>query len=430
MTLSVKAMTESQKFESHEDYILTLPYRPFLLSFFLASSAWGQDGFIFGPEIICRHLDLGSRTLCPKLTHLHLGYRSDFDEGPHWRLIYDPLHPQKATWNDTKSLEVQYLPEHHSWLSDYALRFSLGSAMELSFENWSGTTLLPDASGISFSRALQDTSWDQSAARLTWVNPDLRIFAMSFVLGLGEGERFSETDSKPYYGFLARTELAPALSMQGGWSYDSDFLSSDALPWVEHLERQRASHGFSAERQSLALFLDGSYPKARGLRLSAGWQRTRIHGPAADTGVSPRATSPVSLALDPTEVIAEALGARSDLTRETQSLSASYLILGSYVLAFHKQIFQAKLHGSGMFSSCSALDADGLCAGPAQPQSSLRVNALGYGIGRMKEDSWTLMLESFQEQYDKLYQVYHFAPGRNDRQKDLRVLQIRFVGSL
>ncbi len=415
-------MTLSQNFEAMGDSPLTLRESLLITLSLSASVGHSESGFLFEPEIICRRADAGAKTLCPKLTHLRLGVRSDTQSDFDLRLLYDPFHTRKATWFDLKGLGLQDLPDQQSWLNDYALRMRLGSASELSLENWSGTTLLPDASGMAFSRALQDTSWDQTALRYTWINPDLSILAASLVAGLGEGETFQENDSEPYLGFLGRFELGTSLSTQIGWSLDRNFLNRSALPWIDQSLREEARQSFSAERYAVSFFIDGSHPKARGLRLGLGWQRSHIKGPSE---VKAQTTLLENLTLDPNEALAESLGARSNLLRDSFSISASYLILGTYLISYHQEELKVDLRNSGSFLSCDALTATGICRGEVRPASSFRVKGLGYAIGKRVEDSWSLLLESYQQKYDQLYQIYHFASGRDQRSADFRLLQLR-----
>jgi hypothetical protein len=281
---------------------------------------------------------------------------------------------------------------------------------------------LPDASGIAFARSLQDTSWDQTALRYTLLSPDVGLLAASFIAGLGEGEVFQENDSQPYLGFLGRVEIAESTSLQFGWSNDKNYLQGSALYWVDHPRRREVSRGFSASRYAASLFLDGTHPKARGLRLALGWQRSVIKGPSLPPEYL---TSPTEYAIDPTEALAESLGARSSLSRESIHLSGSYLILGTYLLSFHQADLKVDLGDSGSFLACDTLDSMGVCVGNAKPASSFRVRDLGYGIGKRTEDSWSLLLESYQQKYDQLYQTYHFAPGRDQRRPSFRLLQLR-----
>lgn len=378
--------------------------------------------FDIAPDIVCRRIQDPGRTLCPKLEHLRLKLGLNFTEDTEARVAYDPQHVRKATWFNTYDLGVQKLPPQRSWLDDYALRTRLDSDWELSVEDWIGTTLLPDASGLGFSRALQDTGWNQTALRLTWINPEKRVLAASLIVGQGEGERLEELDRSPYWGALARVELAESLSLQAGLSFDSDSLNPSNFFWLPKDEQKAASKGFKATRQALSLFFDGQHAAARGLRLSLGWQRNQIQGNRAPDPAF--RIDPAAGSLDPTEVLAEHFGAKSDLERSTFLISGSYLILAEYILAFHFQSLSVDL-GDELFSSCTSLDESGRCIGEAQAHERLRISALTYGFGKKSDSGWSLMLESFRENYDNLYELYHFATSAEQRQKSLQLLQVR-----
>ncbi len=378
--------------------------------------------FDFEPDVVCRRIQNPARSLCPKLEHLKLRLGLDFGQGTSIRLGYDPQHVSKATWFNTYDLGVQKLAPQKSWLDDYAIRIDLGSEWELSIEDWVGVTLLPDASGLGFSHALQDTGWNQTALRLTWLNPEVKVLAASLIVGQGEGERLEEDDKTPYWGALARIELADSLALQAGISYDEDSQTPASLFWLNRDERHRAAEGFRTTRQAVSLFFDGNHASARGLRLSTGWQQSRIRGPRSPDPLL--VLDPALGALDPTELLAEFLGGRSRVERSTLGVSGSYLILAEYILAFNYQELTVDLH-EALLRSCQSIEASGYCTTEATNRSKLRLKALTYGFGKKSDSGWSLMVEAFRESYDSLYELYHFAPTTERRQKSLQLLQLR-----
>lgn len=387
-----------------------------------------EDFLTIEPDIICRTQTNPRDSLCPKLEHLRLRLGFDWSDALSFRLAYDAQHQTKVTWYNSYGLNVQRLPSRSSWLDDYGARLRLSSSWELGIEDWTAATLIPDASGLGFSRLLQDSGWNQSALRLTWINPDFRILAASLIVGQGEGERLEESDSTPYYGALTRLDLGQALSLQLAWSYDADSLDADHLFWVDRLEAKEGARGFTTSRQAASLFLDGTHPSMRGLRLSLGWANNHVRGPEpksinlqADQSEGP---------FEPTELLAETLGGRSGLDRRTWLVSASYEILSSFVLAFHHQNLRVDLGDQNLLRSCEGLDLQGRCTQPATPHNLLGIRATTFGLGRKSESGWSIMLESMRESYDKLYELYHFAPGNDKRQRSLQILQLRISGKL
>lgn len=429
LTLRVKCMTESQNLYVRDKIMTSRFHRIFVLLFLLGwitPSARAEAGlldFDIDPDIVCRRLQApAARTLCPKLEHLRLKLGLNLSEDTQVRLVYDPQHVAKVSWYNSYELGVQRLPSQQTWLDDYAIRTRIDSTWELSIEDWVATTIIPDASGLGFSRTLQDAGWNQTALRLTWLNPDKSVLAASLIVGQGEGERLEEHDRVPYWGGLLRLELAESLALQAGLSYDSASQSPESFFWIDETSRNQAAKGFRTTRQALSLFFDGQHSAARGLRMSLGWQRNRIRGTRPPDPAL--VIDPAFGALDPTELLAEFLGGKSHLDRSTVVFSASYLILAEYVLAFHYQELSVNLRES-LLRSCSSLDESGRCGPDAANRSRLRINALTYGIGKKSDSGWSLMLESFRESYDQLYELYHFAASNTQRQRSLQLLQLR-----
>jgi hypothetical protein len=425
MTTGVKSVTGSQKLYS--SFVRRLTRGVMLLTSMLipAAKAEGQDasriqGWIFEGDITCGRE-------CPRLNHFQVGVRTALRERLSLQLAWDPGHVEKPTWEDTYDLLGQRLPPRRTWFDHYALRLKASDAIELSLENWATATLLPDASGLSFAHALQDSGWNQTALRLSVINPEHPANSWSLVLGLGEGERYQDDDHKPYLAVMLRRELSEGLEWQGAWSLDTDSLEPQHFYWLPDAERKAASAGFRTERQALSLILTGQHPRARGLRAAMGIQRNRIRGPGTPASVTPM--SPDQGPFDLTEILAENWGMRSDLERRTVAFSASYLILAEYLLALHHQQLDVRLGANARARACLALDTEGRCLEAASEHAHLRLREQTYGMGRISENGWSLFLENFSVKYDRLYELYHFAPGQNKRQRSHSFTQLRLTWS-
>ncbi|MDQ3234813.1 MAG: hypothetical protein M3Q07_23655 [Pseudobdellovibrionaceae bacterium] len=371
-------------------------------------------------EVVCN-------TQCPRLNHFRFGLRMPWGDRLSLQLGWDPGHVDKPTWEDTYEVLGQTLPPRRTWFDRYALRFKATDAVEVSLENWSAATLLPDASGLSYAHALQDSGWNQSALRISVIDPDQPINSWSVITGLGEGERFEDRDHKPYLALMLRRELSEGLEWQGAWSLDTDSMEPEQFYWLDTVERQAASEGFRTERQALSLILTGQHRKVRGLRAAIGWQRNRIRGPQTPAAVTPL---PVEEGpYDPTEILAENWGMRSDLERRTLAFSASYLILAEYLLAAHHQQLDVKLGADAQVRACHSLDPEGRCLEAPTEHGQLRMQEQTYGIGRISERGWSLFVENFSVKYDRLYELYHLAPGSDRRQRSLSFTQLRLTWS-
>ncbi len=374
-------------------------------------------------DVVCRFQASPYLRDCPRFTHFRVAFRANLTARLSLLLSWDPWQVPKPTWTDTYDVLGLSLPPRKTWFDHYALRFRLAEDWELSVEDWTSATLLPDSSGLSFAHALQDSGWKQTALRLSLIKPEWTHTSLSFIAGFGEGERLKEEDHKPYLGFVGRSEIIPSLEWQAAWSIDTDSVERDRFFWLNDAERPLIGQGFRTERQALSFILNGQNPKARGLRISLGLQRNFVRGP--QNVIRHRAVSPLEGPFDPTEILAESWGQRSEIERATLALSASYLILAEYVLAFHRQDLQISLGPNATVRSCNSLAPDGSCLDTAVDRHHIRVRESTWGLGRMNEKGWSLFLESLTISYDNLYELYHFAPAQDQRQRTLSFAQLR-----
>jgi hypothetical protein len=362
---------------------------------------------------------------CPRLNHFQFGLRSYLSDRLSLQLGWDPGHVVKPTWEDTYDILGQRLPPRRTWFDQYALRLRASDAVEMSLESWNAATLVPDASGLSFAHALQDSGWSQTALRITVINPDKPVNSWSLIAGLGEGERFQDRDHKPYLALMLRRELSEGLEWQGAYSLDPDSMEAEQFYWLDRELRNAASRGFRTERQALSLILTGQHRKARGIRAAVGWQRNLIRASQNPAAIPP--VSPAEGPFDLTEILAENWGAKSDIERRTLAFSASYLILAEYVLAFHHQELEVNLGAEARVRACAGLDWEGRCLDAATEYSRLRLQEQTFGLGHISENGWSLFLENFSVKYDRLYELYHFAPGEDKRQRSHSFTQVRLT---
>lgn len=390
-----------------------------------AASAQGQDEteprrlFVEG-EVVCGRE-------CPRLNHFQFGLRTFLSERLSLQLGWDPGHVEKPTWEDSYELLGQRLPPRRTWFDRYALRFRATNAVEMSLENWNTATLIPDASGLSFAYALQDSGWNQTALRISVIDPDDPVNSWSVIAGLGEGERFQDHDHKPYLALMLRREVSEGLEWQGAWSVDADSMEPEQFYWLNAEERSAASEGFKTERQALSLILTGQHRKARGLRASVGLQRNLVRG--SRTSSTAAVAIPDEGPFDLTEILAEHWGMKSEIEKRTLAFSASYLILAEYLLAFHHQELDVKLGATARARACTGLDRDGSCLDTGTEHARLSLREQTYGIGYISESGWSLFMESFSVKYDRLYELYHFAPGEDKRQRAHSFAQLRLTWS-
>lgn len=372
--------------------------------------------FNIAADVRCRNSQGDS--LCPKLSHLQTGVT--LSPGDDWdaKLSYDFAQSRKASWYDSLDTHHLDLPPQKSWLADYGLRKQIDSRWSLAIEDSSGTTLIPDASYLAFSKNLQDIGWKQTAVRLGFDHKE--VFEADVILGLGEGERLSSDDEEPYFGARARWYLMRAIGLQLAFSEDKNSLNKDALWWLTNTSELR--RGFQTQRFAASLILNGKLSIARGLEASLGWQSNHIHGQRPDIFTA----APSDLAFDPTESLAQALGGSGGTRRQTLYYSASYRILAEYIVAFHASEYQSQFNET-LLTSCDEMDNRGGCVGSTDKKRSFRLRETSYGIGKIDDDGWAALLEAHEERYDRLYQNFHFRNGRHPRQKSTHLLQARIA---
>ncbi len=418
-------MTGSQKLYS--SFVRSLATGVMLVTGMMmtAPSVHGQD------ETEARRLymegDVTCGRECPRLNHFKFGMRAFLSERLSLQLGWDPGHVEKPTWDDTYDVLGQRLPPRRTWFDRYALRLRATEAVELSLENWNAATLIPDASGLSFAHALQDSGWNQTALRLSVIDSNRPQNSWSFIAGLGEGERFQDRDHKPYLALMLRREVSEGLEWQAAYSVDPDSMEPEKFYWLNREERNAASEGFKTQRQALSLILTGQHRKARGLRATVGIQRNVIRGSETPAPVTAVITDEGPF--DLTEILAEHWGMKSDVERRTLAFSASYLILAEYLLAFHQQQLDVRLGGDAKARSCTGLDVEGHCLDAGTDHARLRLQERTYGAGYISESGWSLFVENFSVKYDRLYELYHFAPGKDKRQRAHSFAQVRLTWS-
>jgi len=381
---------------------------------FLSTTGCVKTHLDFSGEAVCRSAD--GQSLCPKLSHFQSQLTLSPEDGSYYaRLAYDPAQSRKASWYDSLDLGQQHLPPQRSWLADYELGLDVSERWSLHLEDSSGTTLLPNASGLAFATKFQDIGWKQTVTRLSFENPD--IFVGDILVGLGEGERLSADDGALYYGARFQWYWQKAFGLQLGYSEDADSVANDAFWWRS--DRGESHQDVSSQRLAISLILNGKLPSLRGLEASLGWQKNTLR--SAREGTSERAPAP--LAFDPTEILSEDFGAHGRTRRDAWLFTTSYRILAEYLIALHTGEFQAELEDAAL-TSC-ALEDTGNCAETAASAHRLRVREWTYGLGKIDSDGWSALLEAHEERYDRLYQNFHFVTRGTTRQKSMRLIQAR-----
>ncbi|HET9241410.1 MAG TPA: hypothetical protein VFO10_29355 [Oligoflexus sp.] len=409
----------------YSSFVRRLTSGVMLVTGMLGTAAYAQTEDASEPRRLFVEGEVTCGTKCPRLNHFQFGLRTFLSERLSLQLAWDPGLVEKPTWEDTYDRLDQRLPPRRTWFDRYALRFRASDAVEVSLENWNAATLIPDASGLSFAHALQDSGWNQTALRMSVIDTERPANSWTLIAGLGEGERFKDRDHKAYLALMLRREISEGLEWQGAYSMDPDSMEEESFYWLPRDQRAKAREGFKNERQALSLILTGQHRKARGLRAAIGLQKNLIRGPKTPADVT--AVDPSEGPFDLTEILAEHWGMRSEIEKRTLAFSASYLILAEYLLAFHHQDLDVKLRAGARARACQGLGRDGRCLDAGTDHDRLRLREDTFGIGYINESGFSLFLENFFVKYDRLYELYHFAPGQDKRQRAQSFAQVRLT---
>lgn len=345
-------------------------------------------------------------------------------------LQLDPFGTPVASLRNTPHFSIVKIPYNRdvdtssSLVDDFGVYWQFRKNLRLGLEEISGTTLLPNSSGLAFASRLQDIGWDQLALTALYNLPALEGIEVLLAIGNGEGESYRNLDPQQFGGLRIKAMILDGLYIQSGLSFDGNNAGSNAI--LATYGEVTGERLFSSERQSLVIGLDGNRPGLRGLVASIGWQRNQISDLDKDKLVLP-STSPFDeeSSWDANFLLVESDQKAIQIRRTTINLSLSYKILDTYKIGADFENRTIDTDEVKAFSSCRKLDTQG-CTEPAS-QNSLGQSAFTLGFGASMGDRAFMTIEYHESRYDKLYQFFNF-PGPNDRKaKNTELVNFRIT---
>ncbi len=367
---------------------------------------------------------------CLTLSGLRLTLQHQENEEFYSFLQLDPFGTPVASLRNTPHFSIAKVPFNRdvnasrSLIDDFGVYWQFRQNLRLGLEEISGTTLLPNSSGLAFGSRLQDIGWDQLALTALYNLPALAGIEVLLAIGNGEGESYQNLDPQQFGGLQIKAHVAEGFYIQGGLSFDGNNAGSDALTATYGA----VSEGrlFSTERQAFIVGLDGTRPGLRGLVASIGWQRNQISDLDKDNLVLPSdAVFNEQDSWDANNLLVESDEKAIQIRRTTVNLSLSYKILDTYFIGAdfeNRMIDTDEVQG---FTSCRVIDSSG-CIDPVG-QNKLEQAAFTVGLGMSMGEKAKLVVEYHESRYDKLYQYFNHAGPNDQKAKSTELANVRIT---
>ena len=371
------------------------------------------------------NLQKGANQACLNINSMRLTFHHDPSSAIKQTISLDPFAspaPLFATQPETLDLTRPSLADTDvPFIADYAFLWQFRPGLTLSLQKFNGTTILPSFSGLAFAGALEDNGWDQTALVATYRLPPLDGIQVRIALGNGEGENFRNTDIQQYGGLEIIAGLIPGLKLQLGISFDGNNIGSSTYTWLikgepSTVEFTPPSLGFSTQRWSAALFLDGLLPAIKGLKLSIGTQNTtRSDLDKNLTSLPPTLFTNPTKKIDPSMILAEDPTRANAITNSLMDLNFSYLILGEHFIGCD---LSSRNIRTGSVSAFTITDNG--------PTNTLGETSYTCGAGIQPAEKFLVTLEYVVSTYDKLYQTFNFTGENGVKEKKRELIDARF----
>ena len=174
--------------------------------------------------------------------------------------------------------------------------------------------------------------------------------------------------------------------------------------------------GFSTQRWSAALFLDGALPAMRGLKLSIGTQNTtRSDLNKYEVSVPPGLFANSTKKLDPSFILAEDPSKANAITDSLLNFNFSYLILGEHFISCD---LSSRNIRTGSINALTTPDG--------VPTNTMNETNYTVGAGIQVAEKLLVSFEYALTAYDKLYNNFDFAGENSKREKKRELFDARF----
>ncbi|MFW7381840.1 MAG: hypothetical protein ACOH5I_23745 [Oligoflexus sp.] len=371
-----------------------------------------------------------SSQACLSFSQLAVRLVEKLEEGLTAEIQFDPFGTPYAPFSDLPRYTSLIFPLNTdtslNFIDHYALHWQFRNNLSLSIEEFSSATTLPNSSGLAFASRFQDSGWDQMAISALYHLPPLQGVDVRLVIGNGEGENGQNLDPQQFGALEINAFLMEGVFLKLGMSYDGNNLGSQQFHWT--YGTSPASIGFSTDRQAIAIGLTGERPGLRGLKLSLGWQRTRVNDLDKSVQALPT-TSPFSedKNYDVNFLLVESPDEAVQIQRTVVNIGLSYRILAEYFVGFDYDQRTVFTDTVDAFEICQGIE-EGNCLGATGRSNELKQTSYTLGFGKdLVPKSLIFTLEYNSTAYDKLYRNFNYRGDGEKKQKSFEAVNARLT---
>lgn len=394
----------------------------------------------------------GSKQACVNISGLRLDYSRNISNELFARIRLNPFGTTSANYENTPWREdIPRINDTKFVLIDnYAFMWTPRPSLEIAIEQYSGAARIPSMSGLANGLVLSDMGWYQTAVTTTYRLHALNGMLVKFAAGNGEGENGGNMDPQQFFGLELESTPIEGLVLNAGFSFDGNNVGSAEYQWQTRQYRKMgfqvpegASVGYSTQRLSFGVALDGKMPVLRGLKLGFGWQRATLNGLSKDGNSAPDAnglmdncknsdgTAGACKPIDVGTLFVEDPNKEkvNFVQRQLWALNGSYRILDRYFIGFDYEMRDINLGEVKFFETCNAWN--GLqCDDPNKgaPTSTISQSSYAVGGGLDLTENLSLTMEYNAVQFTKLYKQAFYVT-RNDhvaKERDGLVARIAY----
>lgn len=371
----------------------------------------------------------GAKQDCISVSGLRLSVLEKPDEKVSALLVVDPFATTAVHYDaaPTRSTSPQVQDTPLSFIDYYSLTWYARPNINVSIEDFRGSTNLPRVSGLTFEGSLEDTPWEQTAISLNYGIPVLKDLNIKVSLGNGEGENNGNVDAQQFVGLRLGIGIMEGLQLSLATSFDGNNMGSGAyeLTYAPGFTTTTPPNlAFQTQRYLASLELDGKSFGTQGLRLAAGWQRTSLTDLDKKTDAVPAGlivSDPgVLLVEDPTKL------KTNTVTKDVVLFGAYYKILATYFVGLNYQLRMIDAGDVEAFERCTAIGTI-TCTQAGTKDSQLNQTALGFGAGMDLHKNLVLTVEYYRQSYDDLYAVFHYVDPSGKASETLELFNARIA---
>lgn len=397
----------------------------------------------------CLHdfnLDKGASQSCIGLSSLSiLGERQI--ERIYGRVAINPFNSPVGAFENRPILDSRPGIEDQSVgiIEDYKIAWSPRSQLEIAIESFRGSALYPTENPLALSNPFMESGWKQTALTVTYNLLALPEMHVRFAAGNGEGENGKNLDTQQFFGFDIGASPIRGIKTHLGISLDGNSAGSEEARWklkkfanecdpsssLSPLPYDAA--GYSTQRMSLGLVVDGVWPGTEGLQLGLGYQRN-VYSDLAKKQASQLSLSDLKKCprIDVTSFFIEDQdGLTVNTVQKTVfNVDLIYKSGSDYFLALNYSKRDVDSGSVKTFSPCSEFAESQCTKTTNDPVNNFGTDSLTAGLGLFLSNNSSVSVEYQLQTIDKLYDLANFSDRKGTISKTRDVVDARFAVSL